>query len=113
MRSVGGCNTMPIKTTRLIHPTPNTTSNTKAIASLAIVLASLPTAALAQQQHQTFRDGNGRTLGRSSSDTKGNTIYYDNMGRNTGRSVTHGNSTTAYDQMGRETGNISTKPQGR
>jgi hypothetical protein len=104
---------MQIKTTRHTDPAPSMTMTTKAIASLAIVLASLPTAALAQQQHQTFRDANGRTLGRSSSDPKGNTIYYDNMGRNTGRSVTHGNRTTVYDQMGRQTGNITTKPQGR
>ena len=101
---------------------------TLAMTGLAIVRALLmPTEVLAQPQHQTFRDPNGRTLGRSSTDTRGNTTYYDsmgrntgrsvtdakgnttfydNMGRNTGRSVTRGNTTTVYDSMGRQTGTI-------
>lgn len=43
---------------------------------LYIVLALLvPTAAFAQQQHQKFRDANGRTLGRSVTDSRGNVTY--------------------------------------
>jgi hypothetical protein len=52
---------------------------------VALLALSVSDAALAQQQHQTFRGANGRTLGRSSTDTRGNTTYYDSMGRNTGR----------------------------
>jgi len=52
------------------------------LAVVAILLGLLvPTAAFAQQQHQTFRDANGRTLGRSSTDSRGNTTFYDAMGR--------------------------------
>ena len=43
---------------------------------------------MAEPQRQTFKDANGRTLGRSVTDTRGNTTYYDSMGRTTGRSVT-------------------------
>ena len=82
----------------------------KAIAGIMLLLVS--DAAAAQVQQHTFKDKSGRTVGRSVTDTKGNTIYYDNMGRNTGRSVTRGNTTTVYDKMGRQTGNITTKPQG-
>ena len=64
----------------------------------------LPTAALAQQR--TFRDAMGREVGRSVSDTKGNTTFYDAAGRNTGRLVTNGNTTTTYDNFGRHTGSI-------
>jgi hypothetical protein len=77
------------------------------IAGLAIVLALLlPTAALAQVQNRTFRDANGREVGRSVTDTRGNTTFYDAMGRNTGRSVTNDGTTTVYDRMGRQTGTI-------
>ena len=77
---------------------------------------------MAEPQRQTFKDGNGRTLGRSVTDTRpspppppppppppqplGNTTYYNSMGRNTGRSVTNGNTTTVYDNFGRRTGSI-------
>ena len=40
-------------------------------------------------------------------DGRGNTTYYDAMGRNTGRSVTSGNTTTIYDTMGRQIGTTS------
>jgi len=74
--------------------------------SLAIVLALLlPTAALAQVQNRTFKDANGREVGRSVSDGR-NTTFYDAIGRNTGRSVASGNITTIYDRMGRQTGTI-------
>jgi hypothetical protein len=51
------------------------------IVALLALLAS--TAAMAEPQRQTFKDANGRTLGRSSTDARGNTTYY-TMGRNTG-----------------------------
>ena len=73
----------------------------------------MPTVALAEPLRQTFRDANGREVGRSVSDATGNTTFYDAMGRNTGRSVTSGGNTNIYDNMGRQTGNITTKPQGR
>ena len=57
----------------------------KLMAGLAIVLASLmPTAAMAEPQRQTFRDANGREVGRSVSDGR-NTMFHDATGRNTGR----------------------------
>ena len=45
----------------------------------------------------------GREIGRSTTDARGNTIYRDASGRNTGRSVTSGGNTTFYDAMGRRT----------
>jgi hypothetical protein len=46
----------------------------------------------------------GREVGRSVTDSRGNTVYFDNMARTTGRSVTHDNTTTVFDNMGRQTG---------
>ena len=83
---------------------------TLAIIGLAIVLAS---ESAAQVQNRTYQDPMDRNVGRSVTDTHGNTTFYDAMGRNTGRSVTRGNTTTVYDNMGRQTGNITTKSQGR
>jgi uncharacterized protein RhaS with RHS repeats len=77
------------------------------IVALLALLAS--DAAMAQQQHQTFKDANGRTLGRSVTDTRGNTTFYDPMGRQTGRAAVNGNTTTIYDPMGRQTGTIRSK----
>jgi hypothetical protein len=78
----------------------------------AIALVIVPSAVLAQQTRETFKDANGRTLGRSSTDTRGNTTYYDSMGRNTGRSSTSSNGTTTiYDSSGRKTGTITTPPK--
>ena len=75
----------------------------------AIALGIVPSAALAQQTRETFKDANGRTLGCSSTDTRGNTTYYDSMGRNTGRSTTDSSGrTTFYDAMGRQTGRSAT-----
>ena len=72
------------------------------IVALLALLAS--TAAMAEPQRQTFKDANGRTLGRSLTDSRGNTTFYDSFGRNTGRSTTNGNTTTIYDSFGRRTG---------
>lgn len=76
------------------------------IAGFAIVLALLPTAAMAEPLRKTFKDANGREVGRSVSDGR-NTTFYDAMGRNTGRSVTSGNNIITYDNMGRQTGTVT------
>ena len=52
-----------------------------------VALLALLASDAAMAQHQTFRDANGRTLGRSVTDSRGNTTYYESMGRNTGRST--------------------------
>ena len=99
---------MPIKTARLIHPTPSTTTNTKAIARLAIVLMLMPTAALAQSR--TFYDSSGRVSGRSITDSSGSTTIYDASGRVTGRTSTSSNGTaTIYDASGRNVGSVTTQ----
>ena len=36
-------------------------------------------------------------------------MFYDAMGRTTGRSVTSGGTATVYDRMGRQTGTIKEK----
>ena len=75
-----------------------------------VLLLVLSEASAAQTQQRTYQDSNGRNVGRSVTDSKGNTTFYDAMGRNTGRSVTHGNTTTVYDSKGHQTGVIrSTK----
>jgi hypothetical protein len=51
--------------------------------ALILLLASI--VAMAEPQRQTFKDANGREVGRSVSDGR-NTTFYDAMGRNTGRS---------------------------
>jgi hypothetical protein len=74
---------------------------------ITLTLAMLiPTVALAEQR-QTFKDANGREVGRSVSDAHGNTTFRDAMGRNTGRSVTSGGTTTTFDHMGRQTGTVT------
>jgi hypothetical protein len=66
--------------------------------TIVVLLALLASdAAMARPQHQTFKDANGREVGRSVTDTRGNTTFYDSMGRNTGRSVTSGGTTTVFD----------------
>jgi hypothetical protein len=60
-------------------------------------------------QSRTCNGADGRVSGRSVTDTKGNTIYYDSMGRNTGRSTTSNGTTTTYDPMGRQTGTVTSK----
>ena len=71
---------------------------------IALILLLASTAATAEPQRQTFKDASGRTLGYSTTDARGNTIFRDSMARNTGRSVTSGGTTTFYDQMGRQVG---------
>ena len=62
------------------------------VALLALLVSD---AAMAEPQRQTFKDANGRTLGRSVTDTRATPRIYDSMGRNTRRSVidSRGNNT--------------------
>ena len=53
----------------------------------AIALVLLPTTALAQQTRETFKDANGRAVGRSVSDGR-NTTFYDSSG-SANREVRH------------------------
>jgi hypothetical protein len=81
-------------------------SPSSAVVGLLALLAS--DAALAQQQRQTFKDANGRTLGRLVTDSC-STRFYDSFGRNTGRAVTDSRGNTSfYDSMGRNTGRPTT-----
>jgi hypothetical protein len=58
-----------------------------------------------------LKDASGREIGSATSDGR-NTIYRDNMGRNTGRSVADARgNVTFFDAQGHRTG--STKPPGR
>ena len=50
----------------------------------------------------------GREVGRSVTGSRGNTTFYDTMGRNTGRSVSNGNTTITHDQMDLQTVTITT-----
>ena len=95
------------------------------IAAPILVLAS--TAAMAEPLRKTFKDANGRevgrsvsdgrntvfydaagrTTGRSVTDSRGNATFHGATGRNTGRAITNGNTTTTYDSFGRRTGSIS------
>jgi hypothetical protein len=77
-----------------------------AIIRSIILLLLLPTLALAEQR-QTFKDASGRELGRSVSDARGNTVYFDAMARRTGRSATSNGQTTVFDTMGRRVGSVS------
>ena len=55
----------------------------------------------------TYYDEMGRNTGRAVTDSRGNTTFYDEMGRNTGRSTTDSNGTIIlYDNFGRRTGTI-------
>jgi len=71
---------------------------------IVVALMLLPTVALAEPQRQTFRDANGREVGRSVTNNMG-TTYYDAAGRNVGRSTTNNmGSTTYYNHLGQQTG---------
>ena len=72
----------------------------RTVVGLILVLAS--TVAMAEPIRQTFRDANGREIGRSVSNGR-NTVFRDAMGREVGRSVTSGGTTTFFDAMGRRT----------
>jgi hypothetical protein len=69
-----------------------------------MVLLVLYIAVAEAAELRTYKNANGQTIGRSSTDARGNTTFYDNMGRQQGRSSTSNGTTTFRDNMGRETG---------
>jgi hypothetical protein len=50
-----------------------------------VALLLMSGTAMAQVQNRTYQDSMGRNVGRSVTDTRGNTTFYDAMVRNTGR----------------------------
>ena len=60
----------------------------------------------AQTTQRTFQDPMGREVGRSSTDTRGNTTFYNERGQNTGRSSTQNGTTTIYNERGQVTGTV-------
>ena len=82
-------------------------SNGEAVMRIIVALLLMTGTAMAQVQNRTYQDAMGREVGRSVTDSRGNTTFYDAMGRNTGRSITSGNTTATYVNMGRRTGSIS------
>jgi YD repeat-containing protein len=79
---------------------------TKMILLPLLALAMMSGAATAQQR--TYYDSSGKSVGRSSTDSKGSTTYYDARGKVTGRTSTSGSATTIYDPAGRNVGRFST-----
>jgi hypothetical protein len=75
-------------------------------AYVVIMLLVLVSISGAQTTQHTFRDSSGRSMGRSVTDTHGNTQFYNEKGQTTGRSSTQNGTTTIYDRMGRQTGTI-------
>ena len=73
---------------------------------VAILFAVTISPALGQTTSNTFKDASGREIGRSVTDTKGNTTFYNSLGQNTGRSTTQNGTTTVYDNVGRQQGAI-------
>ena len=59
-----------------------------------------------QTINRTYQDSMGRNVGRSSTDTRGNTTFYNERGQNTGRSSTQNGTTTIYNERGQQTGTI-------
>ena len=81
---------------------------------IVVALVLIPTIALAEPVRQTYRDANGRELGRSTTDARGNTVYPRRDGpQHRARSVTSGGTTTIYDQMGRQVGSDHEGPMTR
>ena len=66
------------------------------------LVATIIEKAHARTTQRTYQESMGRNVGRSITDTRGNTTFYDSMGRQTGRSTTSNGTTTVYDQMGRQ-----------
>jgi FlaG/FlaF family flagellin (archaellin) len=71
-----------------------------------ILLGTLATTARGQTTSHEFKDTSGRSMGRSVTDTKGNTTFYNSLGQNTGRSNTQNGITTIYNERGQQTGTI-------
>ena len=56
------------------------------------------------EERRTYKNSNGQTIGRSSTDARGTTTFYNPLGQQTGRSSTSNGTTTFRDNMGRQTG---------
>jgi hypothetical protein len=69
-------------------------------------LIQLISPAFSQTTQRTYQDSMGRNVGRSSTDTRGNTTFYNERGQNTGRSSTQNGTTTIYNERGQQTGTI-------
>ena len=79
-------------------------------AALLVLVALLPTAALAQQR--TIYGPDGKVTGRVTTDSQGSTTIYDAAGRVTGRtSIDSQGTTTLYGSDGRKVGTVT--PDGR
>jgi hypothetical protein len=72
------------------------------VVMMILILASISGA----QTNSTIRDTSGRTIGRTVTDSKGNTTFYNSLGQNTGRSSTQHGITTIYNERGQQTGTI-------
>lgn len=78
----------------------------------AVIALLLMVSAAGHAVERTYRNTMGQEVGRSTTDTRGNTTFRDNMGRETGRSVTDSRgNTTVYDNMGRQTGTVTGWPE--
>jgi hypothetical protein len=53
---------------------------------------------------ETFRNPSGQIVGRTSTDARGNTTFYNPMGQQTGRAVPSAGGTTFYNTLGQQTG---------
>jgi len=71
-----------------------------------MVLLVLYIAVAEAAELRTYKNANGQTIGRSSTDARGNTTFYNPLGQQTGRAVTNGNTTTTYNPLGQRTGTI-------
>ena len=99
---------MRIETTRQTCPTLcecDVRDADRTACALVVVLALFSTDAMAQTA-RTFYGADGRTLGRSLTDSDGAITYYDAAGRITGR--TSGDTMTIYGPNGRVLGTITT-----
>ena len=76
------------------------------VGAVILLLLSWLGPSKAQTTQHTFRDASGRSMGRSVTDTRGNTTFYNSLGQNTGRSSTQNGTTTIYNRLGQQQGTI-------
>lgn len=76
--------------------------------TIAVLLALLPSAALAQQR--TIYGADGKVSGHITTDSQGSRTVYDAAGRIVGRTSTDSQGTTTiYDAAGRKVGSVAGK----
>ena len=74
--------------------------------AIAVLLALVSTAALAQQR--TIYGADGKVIGHITTDSAGSKAVYDEAGRTAGRTATDSQGTTTfYDAAGRKLGTVS------